>query len=184
MKVFLVRHGTTYWNQRGLIQGNVDVGLTVEGEDQSRQAADKFPAETVFDLAVSPLRRACQTAEVLEQKIRIDQNWVLDGLREFDQGYWNGLPNDEVAEHIDPDAYRRWQENPLECSPPAGETLREVEARVTEAIDFLKENSTNPVVLVAHKVVNSVVASLAGEWPLEEVLNSLPANAAVFEVRL
>ncbi len=184
MKVYLVRHGATYWNQRGLIQGNVDVGLTGEGEEQSRQAADKFPAERVFDLAVSPLRRARQTAEVLKQRLKIDQNWVLDGLREFDQGYWNGLPNDEVAEHIDPATYQSWQKDPLNSSPPAGETMLEVEERVNEAVDFLKENSSHPLILVAHKVVNSIVASLGGEWPLKDVLDSLPANAAVFEVRL
>ncbi len=182
MEVILIRHGQTFWNQRGLIQGNIDVGLNQHGEQQARNVGRTLPQNQAYDLAVSPLRRAWQTAEILRELITVKNYWIEEQLREFDQGYWNGLPGERVKESLDSQLYRDWQADPIELSPPNGETFKQVEQRVSRALELILEKTEHPLIIVGHKVINSVIAALAGCWPLEQVLDRLPENAGLVRV--
>lgn len=184
MQIFLVRHGETFWNKRGLIQGNVDVGLNQRGRTQAESLRANFPEDKTFDLATSPLRRARETAAVFKPDLRVQNHWVMNGLRELDQGYWNGLAGEKVASSLAPDSYHQWSADPVSNCPPAGENLSVVKERVNEVLDFLSSRVENPLIIVAHKVVNSIVGHLAGKWELSEVLDSLPDNAALLEVEI
>ena len=62
MSVYLLRHGQTDWNAKGIIQGRYDVPLNDTGRAQARAAKeilDKVPFVAVY---VSPLSRAKETA--------------------------------------------------------------------------------------------------------------------------
>ncbi|MGM0380917.1 MAG: hypothetical protein ACQEP7_02930, partial [bacterium] len=59
-----------------------------------------------------------------------------------------------------------------------------VKERIRKGLKSEIKGIEGPLVVVAHKVVNSIIAHLAGEWSLEAVMDSLPANAAVLEVEL
>lgn len=63
--LYLVRHGRTLFNERGLIQGWVDSPLTAEGEEQAERVGRYFAREGItFDHAyASTLARTHQTIE-------------------------------------------------------------------------------------------------------------------------
>lgn len=67
MKIYLMRHGETDYNQKGLIQGSLDIPLNENGIKLAELTRDGFRAEGLtFDLAYcSPLVRARKTAEIL-----------------------------------------------------------------------------------------------------------------------
>lgn len=178
MEVFLVRHGETPWNAAGRIQGWIDVGLTPEGRRQSEDLHEELPSGASVDLAVSPLRRARETALPLRDAIDVRTLWYLPEFRELNQGYWNGLRARRLRETRE-EHYRRWIDRPLEEAPPGGESLRRVRDRVARGLRFLGRRADERVVLVAHKVVNSLCAHLLGEWSLSEVMTSLGGNASV-----
>ena len=50
MKIYLVRHGETDWNQAGLLQGQTDIALNVQGLEQAREAAERLK-EVPFEIA-------------------------------------------------------------------------------------------------------------------------------------
>ena len=184
MNIYLVRHGETDWNIQSRIQGGIAVGLNERGIEQAREVTRHFPENFRCDLLVSPLRRARETAEILADQIDPRIFEELDFLRELDQGYWNGLQVHKVKNNLHPERYKSWLEEPIENKPPGGESLAEVKNRLVEGLRGVDEKYEGPLIIVAHKVVNSIIAHLAGEWPLEDVMNSLPGNAAVLEVEL
>ena len=74
MKIYLVRHGETDWNQAGLLQGQTDIALNAQGLEQAHDAAErlkKVPFEIAF---CSPLIRAKRTAEIISATV---SSWTL-----------------------------------------------------------------------------------------------------------
>ena len=85
MKIYLVRHGETDWNQAGLLQGQTDIALNAQGLEQAHDAAErlkKVPFEIAF---CSPLIRAKRTAEIIigDRKITLTTD---ERLRELNFG--------------------------------------------------------------------------------------------------
>lgn len=183
MKILLVRHGETDWNVEERIQGWIDVGLNHKGENQAKKTAEKLRNRGPFDLVGSPLRRAKETAEILRSKLYINNCWFLDEFKELNQGHWNGLKGEWLLERED-SHFLKWIKKPTVIEPPGGESLYDVRNRVSKGLESIRSQAQKNVLLVAHKVVNSLVASLLGEWPMEDVMNSLPENASVFELEV
>lgn len=50
MKIYLVRHGETDWNQAGLLQGQTDIALNAQGLEQASEAAERLK-EVPFEIA-------------------------------------------------------------------------------------------------------------------------------------
>ena len=64
MKIYLLRHGQTEYNEQKRYQGTRDIPLSEKGRACLRQA-DLEPAEVY----VSPLSRAVETAQILFPKL-------------------------------------------------------------------------------------------------------------------
>jgi len=182
LKLFLVRHGETHFNNAGRIQGWMDSGLNEHGREQVRSVVDHLPDDTEFTIATSPLRRARQSARILRKALSLPEPVVVEEFRELNQGYWNGL-REETVERVDTERYRHWKQNPLEQSPPEGESLETVKKRVRNGLRSILEFDS-PVLVVAHKVVNSMIYHISGKCTFDSVMDSLPENAAVFEIVL
>ena len=67
MKVYLMRHGETDYNKKGLIQGTLDIPLNEFGLELAEKTKEGFEKEGLtFDYCYcSPLIRARQTAEII-----------------------------------------------------------------------------------------------------------------------
>lgn len=178
MELLLVRHGETDWNREGRIQGWIDVGLNDEGREQARDAAAEIPDDQSYQLVSSPLRRATETAEILAGELSVDQLLIRPEFKELNQGHWNGLRGSWLLKQ-DLDRYEQWTDSPTSTSPPGGESLRQIRDRVAAGLGFLGEFVASPCVLVAHKVVNSLVDHIVNATPLETVLDTLAGNAEV-----
>lgn len=88
---YIVRHGETEWNTKGLLQGHNDSPLTKRGEEQARETA-KILQNIKFDLAFSSdLLRAKRTIEIiaLEKKLAVETTKLL---RERNFGKYEGQP--------------------------------------------------------------------------------------------
>ena len=65
MEFYIVRHGRTEWNAKGLIQGISDIPLLEEGREMARQTARGLKTVSFDAVYASPLSRALETAEIL-----------------------------------------------------------------------------------------------------------------------
>lgn len=97
MKIYLVRHGETDWNQAGRLQGQTDIDLDAQGFAQAAEAAERLK-EVPFEIAFcSPLIRARHTAETIvgERKITLTTD---ERLRELNFGPWEGTDVRKIRE--------------------------------------------------------------------------------------
>lgn len=89
--IYLVRHGESESNKRGIISGHSDYALTKQGKEQVRQT--KLALKDIhFDAAYSSdLKRAAHTAEILYGK-PVEEANRMQTLRERDFGSLDGQP--------------------------------------------------------------------------------------------
>jgi broad specificity phosphatase PhoE len=150
--LFLVRHGQTAENARGLLLGRLDPGLSEVGQRQAVALADMIPPGA--RVISSPLRRARQTAATFGRPVVVDERWI-----ELDYGTLDGCRPEELGD----DVWRRWRADPGFVPPGAGESLRTLGARVRAACDEVTaEAAERDVVVVTH--VSPIKAAIA--WAL------------------
>jgi phosphoserine phosphatase len=144
----LVRHGESTFIAEGRFQGQAETPLTPIGLRQSELVADRLarphdapalpiPGGDPLELVHSPLQRTSQTAEAIGAALRAAGHPVAPrseaGFLEMDQGRWEGLHRDEIAERYGPQL-AAWRRTPLEAWAPDGESLPEMQARVRPAL--------------------------------------------------
>ena len=89
MRIMLVRHGLTFWNTIGRMQGSSDVHLSPDGLHQARLLAAHCPFFSANAIYSSPLTRADTTALILASRFNLHVQTVPE-LRETSFGDWEG----------------------------------------------------------------------------------------------
>lgn len=79
--LYLVRHGETDWNVKGLVQGHSDISLNEKGRWQAKELAKKLASVKFAAGFSSDLVRAKETAEIIAIKHKINII-TLKALRE------------------------------------------------------------------------------------------------------
>ena len=89
MNLFVMRHGTTVWNEKGITQGHSQNRLSTSGKKLVEDVSKKYRDEKFDLIVVSPLFRTVQTANIMNKyhKVKIIKD---DLLLEIDQGIFTG----------------------------------------------------------------------------------------------
>ncbi len=143
--IVFVRHGQTASNRGGQLQGRFDAPLTAEGEAQAKCVAAALQREAPARVVSSPLVRARATADAIAASLGLVAE-VDDRLVELDYGEWDQLRMLDIPA----EAWRKWRET-VSFSPPGGESLEAVTARVVEFCnDHFSAATDESVVAVSH----------------------------------
>jgi broad specificity phosphatase PhoE len=149
--LFVVRHGQTDANERGLLLGRADPSLSGVGRRQAAALAAHLPRDA--EVIASPLRRTIETAAALGLPVEVDERWI-----EVDYGVLDGTKVSDVSA----ETWAAWRADPT-FAPSGGESLASVAERVHRACDDLVERARHRnVVVVTH--VSPIKAALA--WAL------------------
>jgi len=104
----------------------------------------------------SPLRRAIETAEIIEHPHNLGVQTVND-LNDIDFGKWQGLTREEI-ERMYPEVYRIWITRPDIVEIPEAETLEQVRRRVSNGLDAIfNEHPEETVVIISHGLINKIM---------------------------
>lgn len=92
MEILLTRHGQTDWNVLKKVQGKADIELNEKGIEQAKATRDALKNEKIDLILCSPLKRAKQTADIINQERNIPI--IIDErISERDFGEFEGMPN-------------------------------------------------------------------------------------------
>ena len=139
-KITYFVHGTTTDNQDHLATGWLQGELSEAGREQAAKLGEQV-TDKYFDIAFcSDLQRAIDSAQLgFGDKYQIIQD---KRLRECNYGDMNGKP------HTFKDNMRAYVDTPF----PNGESYKDVEKRVADFLEFLKQNYDGKrVAIVAHQ---------------------------------
>jgi len=174
LKLILIRHGETYWNDERRIQGgDSDIELNDTGLEQVRKLATFLENEPITAIFSSPLQRATATAKVIashhQLPVEIDQ-----GLRELRVGELEGMSVSNLSTTFSQFLMQWWQDRGT-MKLPNGESLVELQQRAWKVIERLLErhkpspehNKDATVVVVSHYFVTLVIILKALDLPLD-----------------
>ena len=158
--IIIVRHCRTEFNATGRLQGRTDNPLDEVGFAQAEAVARYLAPELLSDTLIvcSPLLRARQTAtaiaEIVGASLEIDERWI-----ELDYGAYEGLRQSEVPSNV----WREWRSD-SDFAAPQGESLNQVQERVSQACDELTQRLNGRAAVVVSHVspIKSAVAWALG----------------------
>lgn len=160
--VYLVRHGSTEWNEKQLWQGAVDTELSEKGLKEAKDIGRYFSKNNVeIDLIyTSPMKRALKTAQIIAEEINFEKDKIIidKRLRECEIILWNGKKLDEVKKHYY-EQYITWQRN-MDANIEGVESLGNVQRRmheffIEESVNFMNKN----VIIVSHAIALRMLIS-------------------------
>lgn len=149
VRLILVRHGSSTWNEERRIQGQLDPPLSAKGEDQAARLAERLKDEKPAGFYSSDLARATATAGAIASRIG-RRPVLLPGLREIALGEWEGLDREQIKAGY-PRQWEQWTANPSWDIVPGSEGTKAFESRVGAALDdLLARHRTGEVLIVTH----------------------------------
>jgi broad specificity phosphatase PhoE len=153
--LYLVRHGRTDANAKGLLQGRLDPPLDAVGRRQAAAMAEVIGG--VDEVISSSLVRAVETASYFQHEVTIDDRWI-----ELAYGEYEGIPAGEVP----PEVWQSWRTD-ASFATDGGESFGALDARVRSACDELSDRiSGRDVVVVSH--VSPIKAAVG--WALSATM--------------
>jgi broad specificity phosphatase PhoE len=177
MKLYFIRHGQTDGNAGNILSRHdnsaevYDEGLNDKGYEQAQELAKKL-RDSHFDAIISsPLKRARQTAEIINQ---------YHNLPITSDNSWSEIAADS---YIDADTWRDLFDASKDIRTENGENLKDLFARVRNAIEKLKsEFAGKTVLVVSHGGPQHVLYAYANNLPLSGNMRISPMRTGEYRI--
>lgn len=145
MICYIMRHGTTVWNEKGITQGRSNNRLSRAGVELAEIAAEQNKNTYFGVILSSPLMRTMQTANIMNKfhNVKIIKNELLT---EIDQGYFTGKKRSRLSDFEAKKRSERSKDFGMESYSQAFE-------RAKEFANYLKELKYENVLIVTHNCI-------------------------------
>ena len=181
MKLYMIRHGQSETNGKGLWTGWRDVSLTEKGCEDAKAAREVLKDVPFDKVYSSDLLRAHNTAKPHAELRGLE---VCDSseLREIYAGLWEGKKVEDIIAEFDDFYHKVWRDNFGECELPEGESVPHLGERIfCEVKRIAAENRGRTILIGCHaaairafwgKITDTKPSDLALAYPF-------PTNASV-----
>ena len=160
--IYLVRHGETEWNRKGILQGWQDSPLTEEGK-KAALALQQELEEVEFDYVfASDLGRAIETAKLISPNMLIQED---ARLREIFLGEWQGK---QVNTLLQTRPYQTYIHAPHLFKPTNQESFASVTKRMKQCLEEISVSGGN-LLVVSHGVAIMCLLAHIKELPLAQL---------------
>ncbi|QJW92239.1 histidine phosphatase family protein [Spirosoma taeanense] len=180
--IYLIRHGETDFNRRGVVQGSgVDSDLNTMGRAQAMAFFQAYQHVGFDKIYISGLKRTFQTVEpFIDLGIPFEK---LTGLNEISWGVMEG----KVPGNIDNEYYRNlieaWASGNTAVPTDGGESPDQVAARQKTAIDVILSHPGETTVLVAmHGRAMRILLCWLTKQPLSAMDNFEHSNLCLYKL--
>ena len=183
IKLILIRHGETTWNQQRVIQGgSSDTDLSETGREQAAKIGLLLKDVPLTAVYASPLKRAMDTAGAVARYHKLEVQ-PAPGLKEIEVGELEGVSLDKFAQSFS-QFMVDWQTKGDEMTFFGGENLGEFRDRVWAAIlGIVDRNREGTVAVVSHYFVTATVVCQALGLPITHLvrIRIQPSSRTILE---
>jgi len=182
MKIFLIRHGQSEANAKGIHQGQkINSSLSKKGREQAKRIAERLKDEKIEAVYSSDLKRAMETAEEIARfhnlKVLPDKR-----LREYDTGDWTERDDKwEIWERYKEEQKKKLGVDGWKIKMPGGESGEDHILRVKA---FLKDilHHKQDIAVIAHGGTNKIFFGVIEYLPMDKIYEQKQLNACVNEL--
>jgi len=170
--IYLIRHGQTDFNLKGIVQGSgIDSQLNLTGKKQAQLFYERHKNIPFQLIITSELRRTIETAAPF-----IQHNIPQQIFSEFNEINWGKLegkkPNKKNRQDF-LDMLKLWSNGNYETAIEQGETPLEVQKRMINGIEKLKDIEADNILIVSHGRAMRILLCTMLNKPLSE-MDSFP----------
>jgi len=155
IKIYIVRHGKTDFNEQNRYLGRTDLSLNADGIRQARDVKQHFNNIDIDIVISSPLKRTVETAKI----IKPDSLDVISdpAFIERSVGVYEGLTRGKAKQKY-LDLFAKNITRIFDEAPTGGETILEVQSRVFAGLNKIKKiHRDKNVLIVTHAFVSKVI---------------------------
>jgi probable phosphoglycerate mutase len=180
LRILLVRHGETDWNQTHRFQGRIDVPLNQEGKNQGHALGVALKDEPLIAIYSSPLLRAMETARLIKEFHPSVPLFEEEGLNEMDLGEFDGMEASYWSSNYQ-DFYKTWRSTPASLRMPGGESLQEVQIRAIDSLERITKLYPlgSNLLICSHNFVNRAILCYALKISLDRFREVQQETAAL-----
>ena len=175
MQLILIRHGETLSNKEKRIQGISDVELSTVGIEQAHLLALSLKDNPIEAIHTSPLKRAMQTAEIINEFHRKELHTDKD-LMEMDYGDFEGVSFKKIMDG-EKDFIDKWMTDPASVKMPNGESLTQLQERAWRALKRIINKEENALVVTHNFTIATIICHIKN-ISLNEFVSACVGNAS------
>lgn len=180
--LYIVRHGQTDLNRRGIVQGRgMDTDLNDEGCKQAVQFFNAYKDVKFDKIYISALKRTQQSIQqFIDLGIPFEK---LSGLDELAWGIHEGQEATEENKAAFLHLMRDWMDGKLDTKFKGGESPNEVKVRQQEALRLIMSRPEEQTVLICmHGRALRLILCLLTDRPLTEMDSFPHQNLVLYKV--
>lgn len=176
MKLYVIRHGRTLWNEKGLMQGWVNIKLSETGKKEAKDIRGKLK-DISFDICISsPLKRTLETASIVtdnKYKIITDELLIERNLGEF-----------EGKKYAEYEKLKFWDYK-LNNDSYGVEPVKDILKRTSFFLNNLKEKDYKTVLIVSHAAtIRAINYNIKGYDSNTNFLEFKPTHGEIYEYEI
>lgn len=176
MKLYVIRHGRTSWNEKGLMQGRVNIKLSETGKKEAKDIREELK-DISFDICISsPLKRTLETASIVtdnKYKIITDELLIERNLGEF-----------EGKKYAEYEKLKFWDYK-LNNDSYGVEPVKDILKRTSSFLNNLKEKNYKTVLIVSHAAtIRAINYNIIGYDSNTDFLEFKPTHGKVYEYEI
>ncbi len=168
MRLHIIRHGQTDWNEERRVQGQSDSQLTELGIQQAKELGERIGDYRYDQVFCSSSLRTRQTAEHVFGADSYNIEY-MDSLREIHLGPWEGHLYDDIAAQ-QPDSFNHFWQEPHLFDVEGAESFFDLQQRAVDTVrDIASKFHQREVAIVSHgALIKSYLCHLQDK-PLREL---------------